>query len=290
MLATGRAFHHARPVAVRLDAPRHPDRQQRAPSSRRAAGTRWPAGRFRGTSPAPLVADTRPFREGAALIFDRPDARQYVYERIDWSHPQRGWYYDRNRVYMTRVEPLEPALDEDPVQIAFTGGVAGMRALADRVRGLPCARRLTVTLTEYEQRDFSLLDVTAEGCSKGAALGDWAVRRRVPRAAIMAVGDNLNDLDMLELAGHPVVMGNAVAELKRCGWPLTTGHDEAGLARAIRDRVLGARPRPGEETVARPPARAVTGAGAVEPRGLRHRRRARQASPAVPPGARPTLR
>ena len=185
-----------------------------------------------------LVADTRPFREGAALIFDRSDARQYVYERIDWSHPQRQWYYDRNRVYMTRVEPLEPALDEDPVQIAFTGGVADMRVLADRVRGLPCARRLTVTLTEYEQRDFSLLDVTVEGCSKGAALGDWAARRRVPRAGIMAVGDNLNDLDMLALAGHPVVMGNAVPELKRCGWPLTDGHDEAGLARAIRDRVL----------------------------------------------------
>ena len=59
-------------------------------------------------------------------------------------------------------------------------------------------------------------------------------------AAIMAVGDNLNDVDMLELAGHPVVMGNAVAELKRCGWPLAAGHDEAGLARAIHDRVLRA--------------------------------------------------
>ena len=57
-------------------------------------------------------------------------------------------------------------------------------------------------------------------------------------AGIMAVGDNLNDIDMLELAGHPVVMGNAVAELKRCGWPLTAGHDEAGLAQAIRERVL----------------------------------------------------
>ena len=113
-----------------------------------------------------------------------------------------------------------------------------MRVLAGRVRGLPSARTLTVTLTEYEQRDFSLLDVTAEGCSKGAALGDWAARRGVPPAGIMAVGDNLNDLDMLELAGHPVVMGNAVAELKRCGWPLTGGHDEAGLAQAIRERVL----------------------------------------------------
>ena len=86
-----------------------------------------------------------------------------------------------------------------------------MRVLAGRVRRLPCARTLTVTLTEYEQRDFSLLDVIAEGCSKGAALRDWAARRQVPQAAIMAVGDNLNDVDMLELAGHPVVMGTPPA-------------------------------------------------------------------------------
>ena len=237
VLATGRAFHHARPVAERLAAPV-------TLIVNNGALVKTPAGETLACRPVPrrlarsLVSDTRPVREGAALIFDRPDDRQYVYERIDWSHPQRRWYYDRNRVYMTRVEPLEKALDEDPVQVAFTGGVGDMRGLAARVRGLPSARTLTVTLTEYEQRDFSLLDVTAEGCSKGAALGDWAARRGVPPAGIMAVGDNLNDLDMLELAGHPVVMGNAVAALKRCGWPLTAGHDEAGLAQAIRERVL----------------------------------------------------
>ena len=237
VLATGRAFHHALPVARRLDAPV-------TLIVNNGALVKTPVGETLARRPVPrhlasaLIVDTRSDREGVALIFDRSDATQYVYERIDWSHTQRQWYYDRNRVYMTRVEPLETALDDDPVQVAFTGGVADMRVLADRVRALPCASRLTVTLTEYEQRDFSLLDVTAQGCSKGAALGDWAARRGVPPAGIMAVGDNLNDLDMLELAGHPVVMGNAVAELKRCGWPLTAGHDEAGLARAIRERVL----------------------------------------------------
>ena len=237
VLATGRAFHHARPVAERLDTPV-------TLIVNNGALVKTRGGETLARRPVPrdlvraLVAGTRPVRGGAALIFDRPDDRQYVYERIDWSHPQRKWYYQRNRVYMTRMEPLETALDDDPVQVAFTGGVADMRILAGHVRALPCARTLTVTLTEYEQRDFSLLDVTAEGCSKGTALGDWAARRGVPRAGIMAVGDNLNDLDMLALAGHPVVMGNAVDELKRRGWPLTAGHDEAGLASAIRERVL----------------------------------------------------
>lgn len=238
VLATGRAFHHARPVAERLDTPL-------TLIVNNGALVKTPAGRTLARRPVPrglaraLVTGTRPVREGAALIFDRPDDRQYVYERIDWSHPQRQWYHDRHRVHMTRVEPLETALDDDdPVQIAFTGGVADMRVLAGRVRALPVARRLTVTLTEYEQRDFSLLDVTAMGCSKGAALEDWAARRGILPAGIMAVGDNLNDREMLELAGHPVVMGNAVAALKRRGWPLTAGHDEAGLAQAIRERLL----------------------------------------------------
>ena len=121
VLATGRAFHHARPVAERLGTPV-------TLIVNNGALVKTPDGETLARRPVPralarsLVADTRPFRQGAALIFDRPDDRQYVYERIDWSHPQRRWYYDRNRVYMTRVDPLERALDDDPVQVAFTGG------------------------------------------------------------------------------------------------------------------------------------------------------------------------
>ena len=48
----------------------------------------------------------------------------------------------------------------------------------------------------------------------------------------MAVGDNLNDLEMLEFAGRPVVMGNALDELKTRGWAVTATNDEAGVARA----------------------------------------------------------
>jgi hydroxymethylpyrimidine pyrophosphatase-like HAD family hydrolase len=50
----------------------------------------------------------------------------------------------------------------------------------------------------------------------------------------MAVGDNHNDLGMLEFAGVPVVMANAVDDLKERGWPVTAHQDDAGLADAIR--------------------------------------------------------
>jgi len=50
----------------------------------------------------------------------------------------------------------------------------------------------------------------------------------------MAVGDNFNDLEMLEFAGLPVVMANAVDGLKERGWAVTGDNESAGLAEAIR--------------------------------------------------------
>ena len=68
---------------------------------------------------------------------------------------------------------------------------------------LPTAGRFTVDLTEYESRDFAMVDVLAAGCTKGATLAEWARRRGYERGEVMAIGDNLNDLEMLEAAGVP---------------------------------------------------------------------------------------
>ena len=48
---------------------------------------------------------------------------------------------------------------------------------------------------------------TAPGCSKGSTLARWAAARGVAREEVMAVGDNLNDLEMLEFAGTAVRHG-----------------------------------------------------------------------------------
>jgi len=115
--------------------------------------------------------------------------------------------------------------------VMFNGGVEQMRAVA---AGLDrSARDYAVSLTEYEHRDFSLLDITSPLATKGRALAWRAEQLGVERDEIMAIGDNFNDLEMLMLAGCPVVMANAVEELKTRGWRVTRGQDEAGLADAI---------------------------------------------------------
>src|SRR5687768_16259726 len=114
----------------------------------------------------------------------------------------------------------------------FNGSSAAMGDLADTLRR--DAVDFAVSLTEYVHRDFSLIDVTAPTATKGRALAWRAAQLGLTRDEVMAVGDNFNDVEMLEYAGTPVVMANAVEGLKDRGWHITGHQDEAGLARATR--------------------------------------------------------
>ena len=97
---------------------------------------------------------------------------------------------------------------------------------------------ITVLRTEYAHRDLCIVDVLNQGCSKRHALARWAGHRGIARAEIMAIGDNYNDVEMLEFAGRPVLMGNAAEELKQNGWAVTLSNAESGVAAAV-EEVLG---------------------------------------------------
>jgi Cof subfamily protein (haloacid dehalogenase superfamily) len=188
-----------------------------------------------------VLESTRPFRDAAALIFDRDDGRQVIFETMDWEHPGRKNYWLRNRQLIAQSVPLENALIEDPIQVMFNGTADAMRALADTLRA--GATDFAVSLTEYVHRDFSLIDITAPTATKGRALAWRAAQLGLSRDEVMAVGDNFNDLEMLEYAGTPVVMANAVDGLKQRGWHVTGDQNEAGLAQAIRRFAFGDTPR-----------------------------------------------
>ena len=184
-----------------------------------------------------VLQQTPEHRDSAAVVFDRPREGQVVFEAIDWEHPRHARFFATNRPFLAESKPLEDCLSEDPIQVMFTGGCADMRRLSDRLSGLADGS-FSVALTEYQQRDFSLVDIVGAGVTKGSTLRDWTAARGLVPAQVMAIGDNLNDLDMLEFAGTPVVMGNAVRELKDRGWLETSTNDNAGVARAVETHIL----------------------------------------------------
>jgi Cof subfamily protein (haloacid dehalogenase superfamily) len=230
-LVTGRAFHFARPVAERLGLPVLFISSNGA-IVKRADGTSvarrlLPAGVARE-----VLGDTIEHRSEVAVIFDRPLDRQVVGGGMDWQHPSRVGYWARNTTIIDEVIPLEDCLDEDPIQVMFNGTVTRMRPLVGQLQAR-AAGRYHVTVTEYEERDFTLVDVLAHGVSKGTTLAGWCASQGWTRDEVLAAGDNYNDREMLEFAGVPVVMGNAVPELLSAGFHVTASNDDAGLARAI---------------------------------------------------------
>ena len=183
-----------------------------------------------------VLAATAAHRAHAALVFDRDHADQIVFESMDWSQPGRKGYFDRNRALISQSVPLEDALIEDPVQVLFSGRARPMRQLYESIGEIDPG--VSVTLTEYEHRDFSLIDITDRSATKGHALAWRASQLGLAPEQVMAIGDNFNDLDMLEYAGLPVLMGNAVPGLQGRGWRVTATQDECGVADAIRRYAL----------------------------------------------------
>jgi Cof subfamily protein (haloacid dehalogenase superfamily) len=233
-LVTGRSFHFTRPIADLLPIPLTLVVNNGAVVKRKTGETE-----IRNLLPREVarvvLAETRKLEDSVAVVFDRPDERQIVFERMDWSHPNRRGYFEKNKAFIAQAAgPLADMLVEDPIQVMFNGSVAPMRALVLALRSLPVADQISVASTEYELRDFSLVDVNAAECSKGTTLARWAASRGVTSAEIMAVGDNLNDVEMLDFAGTAVVMGNATEALKSRGYHVTGTNDEQGLATAIR--------------------------------------------------------
>jgi len=124
------------------------------------------------------------------------------------------------------------------LQAMYCGRVALMERLQQKLSQADFLDKITVMRTQYDHRDLCILDILNRECSKGHALRRWAEQRGIAREQVMAIGDNHNDLEMLEFAGVAVVMGNASNELKQNGWMLTGSNEESGVAQAV-EQILG---------------------------------------------------
>lgn len=184
----------------------------------------------------------RPF--GAVVFtFDHPGRGELVLEDLEQAHGRIALWVEANRNAIEVITPLEDALIDglEPIQCMAAGGLRLMRQAEEAVKASEWGRFCECVRTEYPGRDLSILDLLPPGVSKGWALERLAARLGVDRRATMAIGDNWNDVNMLEWAGQAVLMGNAARELrtlaKMRGWKQAPTNDEDGVA-VVLERVL----------------------------------------------------
>ena len=177
----------------------------------------------------------RPFGT-LVFTFDRPGKGELVLEDLEQAHMRISMWVEANRGAIEIVRPLEQALEDgdDPIQGMVTGSLDKMKQAERALKESEWRGSCECIRTEYPARDLSILDLLPPGVSKGWALERLASRLGVDRKETMAIGDNWNDVDMLEWAGQGVMMGNAAGELramaKMRGWKQAPPNDQDGVA------------------------------------------------------------
>jgi hydroxymethylpyrimidine pyrophosphatase-like HAD family hydrolase len=212
------------------------------------------------------------FRRSLLVTFDRvredgEDTRgALVVEEMDELNGSIGRWMVANEPYIERVVPVEAALGrEGLIQMMLCGTIERMRKAeavllsdpklvgvgVEPLRKSEVRRRspdggeseAALHRTEYPERNLSIVDILPAGCSKGRAMLDFAIARGVAQKEILAIGDNWNDVSMLEAAGTAVLMANAPEDLKevasRRGWSLGAHHLEDGVAMAVEAALEG---------------------------------------------------
>ncbi|MFD1735285.1 Cof-type HAD-IIB family hydrolase [Bacillus salitolerans] len=85
---------------------------------------------------------------------------------------------------------------------------------------------------------WHVIEIVKSGLNKAVGLKRVAEHFSIPTDRIIAFGDEDNDFEMIEYAGHGVAMGNAIEQLKSLSNYVTKTNEEDGIAHYLED-VLG---------------------------------------------------
>jgi len=152
------------------------------------------------------------------------------------------WYTDRlDASYQTEtarivapdvVAPVAQWLTESVTKLLLLGDPDRLAELAEAIR-----TRFLHQVTMVQTEDF-LLQIMHATVSKAQALRVVAAELNVGREHVMAVGDNANDVGMLQWAAVGVAVANAAPSAIAAADIVTDHHDQDGVANIIRSVIL----------------------------------------------------
>lgn len=238
IVVTGRRFHSARPIIQQIPFPLTLISSNGALIGI-ASGEVVHRNFLPRATAKSILGVAHHFRAHGVAIFDIPGRGQVVMQEGAVPEGPVSWYQQKSPDALAMVPDLEAALVTDPVQLMFGGPPDQMGPLEPLLRDSAAGPNVHLTWTKYFTRNMSILDVMNRGCSKGGALKLWTERCGIHPSEVMAIGDNYNDVEMLQFSGCPVLMGNCTPGLDQEGWPVTLSNDEDGVAAALHSYVLG---------------------------------------------------
>lgn len=187
----------------------------------------------RKLTPEAIRTVMRYVREQNLLVLGYRDD-SFVTERDD---PRCHVYARNTRMNHRIVDDLEAALPEGSPKLLIMDDSS---AIAGHQRNLrEAALRAGVTDFTTVSSKPQYLEVVHPGVSKGDALLRLAEHLGIPVQETIAVGDSMNDREMLEAAGMGIAVANAREELKAVADFITECTAEEGALEEVERRFWG---------------------------------------------------
>ncbi len=240
----------------------------------RELGLRDPIVGYQGA----LIREVPPAEEGhlGRLLLHRPLEPDAARDAIRWS---RSIGLDPHVNHLERfiVRADDPRAED---YSAFLGGRAvlvddllwWLRRPVSKVIAVADSPIDEAVLHEARTRFAGTADVTIShprfleflrpGVSKGAAVRWLARRAKVPLSAVLAAGDQFNDLEMIASVGHGAAMAHSPVPVRAAGRYVAPSLADEGVAQLIEDLVLA------DEAGARAAAARLEAAASSDPARL----------------------
>jgi Cof subfamily protein (haloacid dehalogenase superfamily) len=159
----------------------------------------------------------------------------YLHDRVyvERRHPLTDAFAADDGLTYDVVPSFDALLGEDPHKLLVVGA-------PERVQALQRAVREARLPAHDVQSEPVYLEILPPGVTKGTALAAVLGTLDVAASETIAVGDNWNDLEMIETAGLGVAMGHAPSALRaRADYVCGTAEDE-GVKDVIERFILAA--------------------------------------------------
>ncbi len=160
------------------------------------------------------------------------EAVDILTEALERVHPFQRTYLQDNLTHCRIVTDIDTPPAYGVVMMSVMADEAHLRVLRPQVQqALGTQARVNLLMNKNYQG--YILEILHPSASKWDALQRWAQREGIATEAIMAVGDDENDLEMIRHAGLGVAMGNAAETVKAAADFITGSNAEDGLVQAL---------------------------------------------------------
>ena len=172
----------------------------------------------------------------SSLFFHRAEGVDTLYDRDPGFAEAYLFIHKDQPDVAQQVEDLKAFAAQHPIKVLLLDTPNKVHSLAEDLSKLE--HPFSMVVTDHDFPDYTFLECFAPALSKATGIEHLTKLFGLSPEQVVAVGDNVNDMEMIDYAGLGVAMGNATAELKRRADFVTKTNDQDGVAYLIREKML----------------------------------------------------